>query len=206
MNKKMILSAGLAAVIAAVSTASASAAQLTESNRSGQTEVTARIEGADPGEVSYIIEIPDVVDFGMLTRPDVDDEDSYKNVEYTVEAAEINNLDPNNQQISVYVRDQNATVDGDQHFYITNKADSSKKFFYNVFDCEEGSITNSTDNIDSNTMTSAAGYYLTGFTAEGESLTGTLRLNQVQLYPHDLKDIVGDYSGYMVFYSMIEDK
>ena len=54
-------------------------------------------------------------------------------------------------------------------------------------------------------MTKTAGFYLDGFTAPGENVDGTLVINQVQLYGKTLADIAGDYSGYMVFYSAIED-
>ena len=51
-----------------------------------------------------------------------------------------------------------------------------------------------------------AGYFYTSFTVKDEFLDGTLRLNQNQLYGRDLADIVGEYSGYMVFTSFIENQ
>lgn len=207
MKTKKILSVLIALIIAATCIVSVSAAQLTDEKPDGKTEVTARIEGSNPGDVSYIITIPDVVDFGLLTQPASDAPD-YKDVEYTVEATKIEGLDEDTQQVSVYVKDQHATVDGDeptygQDFWITNKADSSINFCYDVYDTNP--ISQGDINIDFSTMSQAAGYYLTGFTVQGESLTGTLRLDQAQLYGYDLADIVGEYSGYMVFFSMIED-
>ena len=207
MKTKRILSAIIALIIAATCVVSVSAAQLTDEKPDGKTEVTARIEGSNPGDVSYIITIPDVVDFGLLTQPASDDPD-YKDVEYTVEATMITGLDEDTQQVSVYVKDQHATINGNeddygQDFWITNKTDAGINFNYDVYDTNP--ISQDDINIDFSTMSRAAGYYLTGFTVQGESLTGTLRLDQAQLYGYDLADIVGEYSGYMVFFSMIED-
>ena len=206
MKARKMLAICLAAMMTVASVVSTSAAELTETAPLGRTEVTAQIEGAAPGDVSYIITIPDVVDFGTLTQPADDSVDSYKDVEYTVTATEITGLDADEQQISVYVRDQNATVDGDQEFWITHKTDSSKKFTYDIFDVAGEEMNVDSVNINRNTMTSASGYYLAGFDTQGESLTGTLRINQVQLCDYNLADIVGEYSGYMVFFSAVEDK
>lgn len=94
-------------------------------------------------------------------------------------------------------------VNGDQEFYIANKTDSTKKFTYDVY--TDSAVSVASVNINRNTMTLAAGYYLAGFTVAGEEIEGTLRLNQVQLCDYDLAEIVGDYSGYMVFFSAVED-
>ena len=109
-------------------------------------------------------------------------------------------------EISVYVKDQNATVNGDQEFYIANKTDSTKKFSYDVYTDAPEEMTNESVSVNQNAMTQAAGYYLTGFITAGESVEGTLRLNQNQLTSYNLADIVGDYSGYMVFFSIIEEQ
>ncbi|MBU5462024.1 hypothetical protein [Lachnoclostridium sp. MSJ-17] len=206
MKTKRIISVAIAAVMAAVSAVSVSAAQLTESSQSGQTEVKARIEGAQPGDVSYIITIPDVVDFGTLTQPADSTKDSYKTVDYTVSLDKAEGLDADTQQISVYVKDENASVNGDQEFYIANKSDPTKKFKYQVFDVPSADLNYSTININRNTMTQAAGYFLKGFTTVGEEVNGSLVINQVQLCDYSLADIVGEYSGYMVFFSTIENQ
>ena len=62
----------MAAMLAATGVVSASAATLTNENPDSSTEVTARIEGTQPGDVSYVITIPDMVDFGTLTQPQTD--------------------------------------------------------------------------------------------------------------------------------------
>ena len=201
MTAKRIITIALAILLVAVSVVSASAAQLTEDNPGGNTEVIANIKGAEPGDVTYIITIPDVVDFGTLTIPADNSSDYDKDVEYVVEATDINGLDQDVQAISVYVKDQNATADGDRNFYIANKDNSSIKFYYDVY--------NSTDTLNESTRVNngdfhTKGYYLTSFDQEGQTMAGTLRFHQKQLYGQDVAEIAGDYSGYMVFFSTIE--
>lgn len=137
-ESKKIVSLVIAALLIVMSVFTVTAAELTEDEPGGQTEVKAHIDGNPiPGEVSYIITIPDVVDFGLPTRP-ANDEDSYKDVDYTVEATVIEGLDTATEQ--------------------------------------------------------------------GQQVNGKLRLNQRQLYGYDITDIIGNYSGYMVFYSIVEDQ
>ena len=201
MNAKRILSIALAVLMIAASVVSASAAQLTEQNPNGRTEVTARIDGSVPGNVTYIITIPDVVDFGTLAQPQTNTDD-VKSVDYTVEATKIDGLDPATEQVSVYVKDQNATVDTDQEFYITNKANSAVSFTYDVYSARGAQMTAQTKVNGGNMSTN--GYYLKGFTEQGQTLDGALSFNQRQLYGLNIADIAGEYSGYMVFFSAIE--
>ena len=192
MKAKKIITIALAAAMALTAAVSVSAeTKLTDQSPSGKTEVTAKIEGGDvPGDVTY-----------EITIPASNDADDFVFADYTVTADKITGLETD-QQVSVYVRDQNATVDGDHEFWIANKSDSSKKFKYDVFDVRQ--IDANTDSINQNNMSSAAGYFLEGFTEAGQAVDGTLRLNQLQLYGQNIADLVGEYSGYMVFFSTIE--
>ena len=203
MKAKRIITLALAVILAAMTVVSVSAAQLTETNPNGKTEVIAHINGAEPGDVTYILEIPDVVDFEELTIPADTSSDYDVDREYYVRAKEINGLDPNTQQISVYVKDQNATVNGDQEFYIANKDNPAIKFTYDVYSAVGASIDGSSKVNKDNMFTN--GYFLTSFDTEGESLLGTLRFHQKQLYGQNIAEIAGDYSGYMVFFSAIEN-
>lgn len=201
MKAKRIISIALAAAMAAVSAISVSAAQLTDAKPDGQTEVIAHIDGAEPGEVSYIITIPDVVDFGTLTIPADDSQDYDRDVTYTVEATEINGLDSATQSINVYVKDQLANA-GDRDFRIANKENASIAFNYDVYR-STGDNVNEAYRVNNGDFFTK-GYYLTSFKAEGEMLNGTLRFHQKQLYGRNIADIAGDYSGYMEFFSAIE--
>ena len=203
MKAKKLFTLILAVLMIALSVVSVSAGTLTESNPDGQTEVKAHIGGTtpEPGDVTYIISIPDVVDFGELHQVSEN-----RDVSYKVKLEEVNNLDTDKQQINVYVKDQYATVEGDQEFYIANKADAAKKFSYSVYDVPAAEIDDDKTSLSQNNMTQAAGYYLTGFTTQGEELNGNLRFDQTQLMGYNLAEIVGDYSGYMIFFSIIEDQ
>ena len=203
MKAKRIITIALAVLLAVMSVVTVSAAQLTEADPTGRTEVTAHITGAEPGDVSYIITIPDVVDFGELTIPPNDADDYNKDVEYEVTATEIENLDPDKQQISVYVKDQGADPNEDQEFYIANKNNSSIKFTYDVYNAIGSNVNMSTMVNGGNMFTN--GYFLTSFNTTGQTMDGTLRFHQKQLYGQNIADIAGDYSGYMVFFSAIEN-
>ncbi len=205
MKTKKLITLALSVAMISAAFVTVSAATLTEEQQDGKTEVTARINGGVPDGITYEIIIPDVIDFGDLTQPD-SNTDSYKIVDYSVTLEKVNGLDENTQQISVYVKDQNATPDGNQDFKIANKENSAITFKYDVYD----TLVSEQDlptfhSLNYNTMTKTKGFYLTGFTFEGQELKGTLAINQSQLYGRDILDIAGDYSGYMVFYSTVED-
>lgn len=196
MKTKSILALALALSLSAAAVVSASAATLTNTSPDGSAEVTARIEGAGPGEVSYIITIPDKVDFGVLTQPSDTTSDHFKDVSYTVTATEINNL-PENNWVSVRVKDENADLENDQ-FYIMQTTAPNTKLTYDVFDGlpSEGAAVNTGDMGEN-------GYLLTAFNSTGQKIDGTLRLNQNQIYGKSLDEIAGDYSGHMVFHSSL---
>ena len=195
MKTRKILALSMAvATVATVSTA-AFAAELTPSSQTGNTEVTANIQ--DPGAVNYTITIPDKVDFGTLTQPETDT-DSFKDVNFTVTATKIENLSDNNR-VAVAVKDKDATVDDDQ-FYITQTTSPNTKLIYEVYDIAE--IGEGDTHLAEGEMGND-GYDLAYFKNQGQSVTGTIRLNQKQLYGKDISEIVGDYSGTMVFTSSI---
>ena len=203
MKAKRIITIALAVILAAMSVVSASAAvQLTEDSPSGNTEVKAKIVG-NPGEVSYIISIPDVVDFGTLEIPADDSQDYDRDVTYDVEATQIDGLNTEAQAVAVYVKADGSSAE-DRNFYIANKENASIKFAYDVYrSAGEGNVDESTNVNHGDYFTN--GYYLTSFKTTGEILNGTLRFHQKQLYGQNIADIAGDYSGYMVFFSTIED-
>ena len=204
MKAKRLISLAIAALLLVMTAVSASAEiALTDQEPGGDTEVKAHISGGNPpGEVSYTIMIPDAVDFGELKQP-TENVDDYKDAAYTVKATKIDGLDPTTQQVSVYVRDQNATASSNQDFKITNKSDSSVSFIYEVYRSES---INPANLISGNGYVGTVGYFLYGFTEQGQALTGTLRLNQAQLYGRNITDLIGEYSGYMVFYSAVESQ
>ena len=210
MRSRKIITIAMAAALAMSASLTVYAEgtkQLTKNNPSDFTEVKAHIDGST-GAVSYIIEIPEVVDFGNLTQPETN-ADSYISKPYDVTAIEIKGLakdDQGNvtQQVSVYVKDEKATTTN-SNFYIAN-TDPAKdyKLQYHVVDTTN--ISETTPPLSSVTMSSDKGYFLKAFTEQGQKVNGTLVLNQNQLFGKDLEAMSGDYSGHMVFYSEIVDK
>ncbi len=203
MFTKKIAALSLATFMISATAVTAYAGTLTDQSPSGNTEVIAHIDGVVPGNVSYKISIPDVVDFGTLVQPETQ-ENSNKAVGYQVSLDEVTGLEAD-KQISVYVKDQNSTLDGNQNFYIANKANNNIQFMYNVFAVPQDNVQTNQP-LNSIPYTKTAGYYLTVFENAGETLDGTLVINQAQLYGQSIADIAGDYSGYMVFYSTVENK
>lgn len=205
MKAKKLLTIALAAVLAMGAAVSVSAAELTnrEEEREGKTKVKAHIDGEDPGNVTYVITIPDELDFGALTKPTTD-EDSFDDVDFSVEATKIEGLDPETQQIGVYVRDEKATLN-DDGFRIANDVATNIEFYYDVYNVPQINI--GTRNINAEAMTLPIGYSCFAFTQQRQVESGVLRLNLHQLDAYNsLSEIVGTYSGYMVFYSQVEDK
>ncbi|MCI5656163.1 MAG: hypothetical protein SOT80_10925 [Candidatus Pseudoruminococcus sp.] len=195
MKTRKILALSMAVATMVTASTAAFAAELTPSSTTGNTEVTANIQ--DPGAVNYIITIPDKVDFGTLTQPETDT-DSFKDVKFTVTATKIENL-PDKKRVAVEVKDKDATADNDQ-FYITQKTSPNTKLMYCVYDT--GTIGEGDSHLAEGEM-SNDGYDLVYFKNQGQTLIGTIRLNQKQLYGKDIAEIAGDYSGTMVFTSSI---
>ena len=195
MKTRKILALSMAVATMVTASTAAFAAELTPSSTTGNTEVTANIQ--DPGAVNYIITIPDKVDFGTLTQPETDT-DSFKDVKFTVTATKIENL-PDKKRVAVEVKDKDATADNDQ-FYITQKTSPNTKLMYCVYDT--GTIGEDDSHLAEGEMGND-GYDLVYFKNQGQTLIGTIRLNQKQLYGKDISEIAGDYSGTMVFTSSI---
>ena len=208
MKTKKLITLALSAAMISAAVVSVSAATLTQDDPDGKTEVIATIKGSVPEGITYEIKIPDVIDFGELTQPTTNT-DSYKTVNYTLRLNKLTgeNFIPGTQQISVYVKDQNAKPNGDDvRFYIANKENPDIKFQYDVYD----KVVNPEDigtisNLNAGSMTKTKGFFLCDFYFEGQEMSGTLCINQSQLYGRDILDIAGDYSGYMLFYSTIEN-
>ena len=196
MKARKILALSMAVATMVTASTAAFAAELTPSSTTGNTEVTANIQ--DLGAVNYIITIPDKVDFGTLTQPETDT-DSFKYVNFTVTATKIENLSDTDYVI-VRVKNEGATVD-DSAFYLTQKTSPNTKLTYDMYDRK--TIVDSDIPLNKGRMVNPDGYYLGDFQNTGDSKTGTLRLNQKQLYGKDIAEIAGDYSGTIVFTSSI---
>ena len=196
MKAKKILALSMAIATVATTSTAAFAAELTPNSPVGETEIAANIQAS--GEISYIITIPDKVDFGTLTPPETDT-DSFKDVPYEVTAVNIEGLSED-QYVLIRLKDKDATEE-DSQFYLTQKTSPNTKFIYDVYNISP--IENHYSPLASVSMTEPNGYFLVAFDKIGAKTTGTLRFNQKQLYGKDISEIAGDYSGTMVFTSSI---
>lgn len=95
MFTKKIAALSLATFMISATAVTAYAGTLTDQSPSGNTEVIAHIDGVVPGNVSYKISIPDVVDFGTLVQPETQ-ENSNKAVGYQVSLDEVTGLETDN--------------------------------------------------------------------------------------------------------------
>ena len=181
---------------------------LTDSSQSGDTDVTGEVEVSSEVSPSYIITIPEKIDFGTLTSPDAD-EDDYKEVSFDVTAGSFVNFS-DNTGVAVLVKDSEdeKDVNGDwtAGFYIRNE--SSYSLEYDILDP-------SGDDISAGDLTYENGllYHVFGAAAVATSgtgsvtVTGTAQLNQRQLYGYDLADAdsdrTGTYDGTLNFYAKV---
>lgn len=197
MKARKILALSMAVATAATVSTATFAAQLTDTNNSGETEVTASIADV-PGEVSYSILIPNTLGFDELTQPNTDT-DSFKDVYFMVEAFKIENL-PEEKRVLVRVLDKNTSDEDDNQFFITQTTSPNTKLTYDIFD---HTTIDPDDNPVNRRELKEGGYLIAAFSGQGDKITGTLRLNQKQLYGKDISEIAGDYTGGIVFTSSI---
>lgn len=202
MKRTKIAALIMALAVLATSAFAVSAKELTNTSPDGSSEVYANIQG--DGEVTYVVEIPDSVDFGTLTQPETDT-DSYDYLSFAVTLKEVSGL-ADNQRVGVWVKDQNAVLGEDEQFYLTQQADDTPfKMTYDVY----GEEVND-ENIGSKTSINSGemgenGYMFVMLKDANDTLNATLVLNQRQIYGQNLNDIAGNYSGTMAFHTEITD-
>ena len=203
MKIKKLIALLIAVVIVTSSVLSVSAATLTDVTVDNSTAVKANIE--DPGSVSYVITIPETVDFGTLTQPDSIDADHYAIYRFDVEATELNLK--SNQGVTVYMKDANST---DNQFYLEQQnTETPFKISYDVYDT---TVTvdniNTYDPINTTAEPGTYGYHLCTFLydAQGRTQPVNLALNQNALYGQTISDIAGDYSGTITFHCSLFER
>ena len=195
--KKRILAIALAAglLMAAFPVA---AEDLTNVTPGGSTQVEADIVDSGSGEVSYIIAIPEKIDFGTLQMPEDDSVAHAKTVDFEVSAVEVTGLDVTSQRVAVLLKDS-ATSDGT--FQIAQISGSTvvengKALTYSVLN---------TVGVDVATGTLYPnGYGFAAFSAAGQAVGGKLSLDQNQLLSDpEIANWAGDYAGTINFYTTI---
>ena len=203
MKIKKLIALLIAVVIVTSSVLSVSAATLTDVTVDNSTAVKANIE--NPGSVSYVITIPETVDFGTLTQPDSIDADHYAIYRFEVEATELNLK--SNQGVTVYMKDANST---DNQFYLEQQnTETPFKISYDIYDT---TVTvdniNTYDPINNTAEPGTYGYHLCTFLydAQGRTQPVNLALNQNALYGQTISDIAGDYSGTITFHCSLFER
>ena len=203
MKIKKLIALLIAVVIVTSSVLSVSAATLTDVTVDNSTAVKANIE--DPGSVSYVITIPETVDFGTLTQPDSIDADHYAIYRFEVEATELNLK--SNQGVTVYMKDANST---DNQFYLEQQnTETPFKISYDIYDT---TVTvdniNTYDPINKTAEPGTYGYHLCTFLydAQGRTQPVNLALNQNALVGQTISDIAGDYSGTITFHCSLFER
>lgn len=195
MKKKIAAGLMAAAMIMTALPVCAAESEVTNVSPSGATAVEADIAEADTGEVSYIVSIPDKIDFGTLEMPESDSEAHVKEVGFTVTVVELTGL-PARNGLAVLMKDASAEM-GTFQLSGVSAANSDKVLEYSVYNSNDADITEDATDY-------ANGYLLAVFTEAGQSEEGTLSLEQNQLLSDPLiENWVGDYMGTINFYTTI---
>lgn len=174
-----------------------SATELTDIVPGGSTAVEADIKEADIGDVTYIIAIPEKIDFGTLVMPKTDTEPHPSKVGFEVSAVEITNLNVATSRIAVLLKDAVAEVGT---FQITGVSgtNNNKVLKYSVLNSAGVDLTNGTEYPN--------GYAFAAFSQAGQTVTGSLSLEQNQLLTDKvIANWAGDYLGTLNFYTAIAD-
>lgn len=170
--------------------------QLTNVQSAGDTAVEAEI-GSGDGSVSYIISIPEKIDFGTLVMPESDEEAHMKTVGFEVSAVEINGIDTQSQRVAVLMRDS-AAQQGIFKISGTSGTNMDKVLTYSVLNSQGVDITSGREY--------ANGYAFAAFSVAGQTVNGTLNLEQNQLLTDtEIANWAGDYLGNINFYTAIAD-
>lgn len=200
MRKKRIFSAALAAALAltVVPAVQASASsELTNGSVSGDTSITGHVSaGEGIGNVTYVVSIPDKIDFGELVQPDTNSSDPVTRAG-TVKAEIVESL-PEGYRVAVFVKDA-AASESSKDFRIIGQ-DSTNKGKELIY-----TITNEASQANLLTGTEYPNGYLVGaFQNTGDTVNLTLALDQNQLYGEYLSNWAGNYKGTLNFYSSVE--
>ena len=193
MKKKVVAGFMAATMMVSVMTTGVFAKDLDpsdESKKAGDTQVTATVD-ENSNKASYVIEIPDTVDFGKIQQPETEG-NVYSTKDITVYCKQADNLAAGTG-IAVLVKDATATQSTDP-FCLTHKTNSECVLNYEIMN-NDASIQNGT--------WYSNGFLFNTFTGAGQEATDQLRLNRGQLYNRDLSIWGGQYTGTLNFYTKI---
>ena len=147
---------------------------------------------ADADLVSYVIQIPEKVDFGTIQQPNAS---GIKYVEQpiTVYCARLDGLE-SGQSLAVLVKDSDAVEHSDP-FKLKHGENSDAVLTYTIINQEGNDIRD--------LRWYENGFLFNAFTSAEQTATNTLKLDVGQLYGKDLAKWGGRYTGTLDFYSKI---
>lgn len=166
------------------------AKELTETNPGNETSVTIKVAEAAP--VSYIVQIPEKVDFGTIQQPNSSGT-SYLTQPITVKCVSLDGL-ASGQTLAVLVKDKDA-ADSLDPFKLTKEDNADIFMTYSILNTEGNNIQD--------LVWYSNGFLFSAFTAADQSTTNELRLDIGQLYGKDLTVWGGEYSGTLNFRTSI---
>ena len=191
----------LAAFLLTAASVPVGAAELSDTNPTGEMEVNGEV--VDETETaSYLISVPAAMDFGKLKKP-ATAASSPVSRDLQVECTQYN-LSNTSQAVAVLLKDKDSA---DRKFYLTGTgtANAGKTLQYSV-------LSGST-NIEERTVNSSGGAYIENLNGQSGYLycafqgtgakNGTLTLDQNQLYDKDLAAYAGQYSGTVTFVTTV---
>lgn len=159
-------------------------------NANDTTKVTATVTD-ETSAPKYVVSIPEKVDFGTLYIPE-SAAVNYKTTDITVKCVNATDL-PSGSAVTVLVKDDDSTSESTTFKLRQNGTGSDKTLNYEMIR-ENGVNVATSDN-----WHDSYGFLYHAFTAAGQSLTNTLRLDQGQLHTKQ-GDWLGAYSGNLTFY------
>lgn len=186
MKFRRLFAGACAAMFAA--TPVMAAQEMVEQNQEASMDV--KVEVIQPNEVTYVLEIPDGVDFGSVQQPN-SEETSYVTRDITVKCTQLNGLQ-SGQVLAVMVKDKDAVMETDP-FKLANG--NGMELTYEILGSDGNTIQDQT--------WYAQGFLFNTFTAAGQSATNNMRLDCGQLYGKDLSTYGGAYGGTLSFYSKV---
>lgn len=163
---------------------------LNNSHTTDNTTVKATVDG--PDTVTYVIEIPETVDFGTLKQPNSSGV-SYATTDITVKCTLLDGLQ-SGQALAVLIKDSEAQ-DRTDPFQLKKTDNTDAVLTYSVLNHEQNNIQD--------LHWYSNGFLFNAYTAAGQEATDTLRLDCGQLYGKDLSVYGGHYEGRLTFHSTI---
>ena len=157
-------------------------------NRTGTTKIVINVEAAAADTPTYIVTIPEKVDFGTVQQPSTAGED-YEVQSINVGCSQLTNLKLG-QRVLVRVKDSTATSKDDPFKVVNGK---NEVLNYDIVNIEgDANIRNA------NTWTDN-GYLIASFAYSNQGETFRLKLDKGQLYGKDMAEYGGEYTGSLLF-------